>query len=115
MHWPTPLTAQEIEHDRGPVLVTVEYRIRPQDRAAFLEALERLEHQRRRDGAYQWGIFEDAAVDGRMVDTFHFQSRIEHLRQHERVTKADRIIQESLLRFQLAGEPIVTHIIAAEP
>lgn len=25
MHWPPPLTAQDIEQDRGPVLVTVEY------------------------------------------------------------------------------------------
>ncbi len=77
--------------------------------------MERLEHQRRRDGAYQWGIFEDAAVDGRMVETFLVESWLEHLRQHERVTNADRIMQESLLRFQLAGEPIVTHFIAAEP
>ena len=30
MHWPAPLTAQTIAQDRGPVLVTVEYRIRPQ-------------------------------------------------------------------------------------
>src|SRR6202035_218027 len=40
MHWPTPLTAHPIEHDRGPVLVTVEYRIRPQDRQEFLQVLE---------------------------------------------------------------------------
>ncbi len=41
MHWPAPLTAQDIEQDRGPVLVTVEYRISPQDREAFLLALEK--------------------------------------------------------------------------
>ena len=34
MHWPAPITTQNIAHDRGPVLVTVEYRIRPQDRDA---------------------------------------------------------------------------------
>jgi hypothetical protein len=27
MHWPAPITTREIEHDRGPVLITVEYRI----------------------------------------------------------------------------------------
>jgi hypothetical protein len=31
MHWPAPLTVQPIEHNRGPVLVTVEYRINPRD------------------------------------------------------------------------------------
>jgi hypothetical protein len=33
---------------RGPVLVTIEYHIRPQDREAFLEAIVKLERARRR-------------------------------------------------------------------
>ena len=115
MHWPAPMTAQPIENDRGPVLVTVEYRINPQDREAFLEALAQLERERRRDGAYAWGIFEDAAVAGRMVETFLVESWMEHLRQHERVTNADRLVQECVHRFHLSGAPKVTHFIAAEP
>ncbi|MGD0027151.1 MAG: MFS transporter, partial [Xanthobacteraceae bacterium] len=114
MHWPAPIAAQEIEQDRGPVLVTVEYRIRPQDREAFLEAIANLEHERRRDGAYAWGVFEDAAEEGRIVETFLVDSWMEHLRQHERVTNADRLVQEAVHRFQLAGAPKVTHFIAAE-
>ncbi len=114
MHWPTPLTTQTIAHDRGPVLVTVEYRIRPADREAFLEALAKLEQGRRRDGAYAWGVFEDAAEEGRMVETFLVELWMEHLRQHERVTNADRIVQEAVQRFSLGGAPKVTHFIAAE-
>ncbi len=115
MHWPAPLTAQNIAQDRGPVLVTVEYRIRPQNRAAFLKALARLEHQRRRDGAYAWGVFEDAAEEGRILETFLVESWMEHLRQHERVTNADRIVQEAVHRFHVHGDPKVTHFVAAEP
>jgi MFS family permease len=114
MHWPAPITTQTIGDDRGPVLVTVEYRIRPQDREAFLEAIAKLEPERRRDGAYAWGVFEDAAEQGRIVETFLVESWIEHLRQHERITKADRIVQDAVQRFHLAGEPKVTHFIAAE-
>jgi MFS family permease len=114
MHWPAPLTAQQVERDRGPVLVTVEYRIRPSDREAFLEALAKLEQQRRRDGAYAWGVFEDAAEAGRIVETFLLESWMEHLRQHERVTQADRVTQEAVQRFHLGGVPKVTHLIAAE-
>jgi predicted MFS family arabinose efflux permease len=113
MHWPAPITAQDIAHDRGPVLVTVEYRIRPQDRGAFLNALARLEHQRRRDGAYAWGVFEDAAEEGRIVETFLVESWMEHLRQHERVTNADRVVQEVVDGFHLHGAPKVTHLVAA--
>jgi predicted MFS family arabinose efflux permease len=114
MHWPAPVTTEDIGHDRGPVLVTVEYRIDPADRNAFLTAITKLEHERRRDGAYAWGIFEDAAEPGRLVETFLLESWMEHLRQHERVTNADRVVQDAVHRFHLAGVPKVTHFIAPE-
>jgi MFS family permease len=114
MHWPAPVVSREVEQDRGPVLVTVEYRIAPSDREPFLAALERLGHERRRDGAYAWGVFEDAAVEGRMVETFLVESWLEHLRQHERVTNADRVLQDAVHRFQTEGMPKVTHLIASE-
>jgi hypothetical protein len=69
---------------------------------------------RRRDGAYAWGVFEDAAHPGRMVETFLIESWMEHLRQHERVTKADRLLQEEIRRFDRSGNPKVTHFIAAD-
>jgi predicted MFS family arabinose efflux permease len=114
MHWPAPLTAQPIGQDRGPVLVTVEYRIDPHDREPFLEALARVEQERRRDGAYAWGVFEDTAHPGRMVETFLIESWMEHLRQHERVTQVDRLIEQEVRRFDRSGNPKVTHFIAAE-
>jgi len=115
MHWPAPIVASDIEHERGPVLVTIEYRIDPKDREPFLAALEKLARERRRDGAYSWGVFEDAADQGRMVETFLVESWLEHLRQHERVTNADRVLQETIQQFQTQGAPKITHLIAAEP
>jgi MFS family permease len=114
MHWPAPITSYPIQHDRGPVLVTVEYRIRPKDRQEFLQVLEQLGYERRRDGAYRWGVFEDAAVEGRIVENFLVASWMEHLRQHQRVTNADRRVQECVERFHLDDEPKVTHFIAAD-
>jgi MFS family permease len=112
MHWPAPVLAREFEGDRGPVLVSLEYRIDPHDRQPFLAALERLGQERRRDGAYAWGVFEDAAEEGRILETFLVESWLEHLRQHERVTNADRLAQDAVQRFHTAGAPKVTHLIA---
>jgi len=39
---------------------------------------------------------------------------MEHLRQHERVTNADRLMQDAVHRFHLAGAPKVTHLIGPE-
>ena len=113
LHWPVPVVTREITQDRGPVLVTVEYRIDPSQRKPFLAALAKLGQERRRDGAYGCSVFEDAAEEGRIVETFLVDSWLEHLRQHERVTNADRILQEDIARFQTQGVPKVTHLIAA--
>ena len=115
MHWPAPVISHAIEQDRGPVLVTVDYRIEPRNREAFLHALESLAQERRRDGAYAWSVFEDAAQEGRFLETFLVESWLEHLRQHQRVTNADRVLQKAVHKFQVEGIPKVTHFIAAEP
>jgi len=115
MHWPTPVLSRAVAHDQGPVMVTVEYQIEPTNRQEFLETMQRLAHARRRDGAYAWGIFEDTGQDGRFVETFLVESWLEHLRQHERVTNADRVLQNAVQRLDVRGQPTVTHYVSAEP
>ncbi|HEY4403825.1 MAG TPA: MFS transporter [Xanthobacteraceae bacterium] len=114
MHWLQPTLSRDIEADRGPVLVTIEYRIDPADRIAFVDAVVQLSQERRRNGAFEWGLFEDAEEAGRFVETFLLDSWMEHLRQHERVTQADRARQETVNRFQMQGAPKVTHLIASD-
>ncbi len=113
MHWPEPVISEEVETDAGPVLVTVEYRVELTKLDAFFAALPPLARERKRNGAYDWGIFEDAAEEGRFLETFLVESWLEHLRQHERVTNADRIVESEIHRL-LRGPPIVTHLISAE-
>ncbi|GAA4326313.1 MFS transporter [Pigmentiphaga soli] len=112
-HWPEPLTAAPVDNDRGPVLILIEYRIDPADRQAFLQALARLSAERRRDGAYGWGVTEDAADPTLMLEWFMVESWAEHLRQHRRVSKADADVQEEALRFHRGGQrPVVRHFLA---
>ncbi len=112
MHWPEPILFQGAEKERGPVLVTVEYFVKSEDRQPFLAALAKLATERRRDGAFDWAVFEDAAQQGRFLETFLLESWLEHLRQHQRVTQADRAVQEAVGRFHTRGVPTVTHYIA---
>jgi MFS family permease/quinol monooxygenase YgiN len=113
LHWPLPTLSHDIAADRGPVLITVEYRVDPANRAAFVEAVTQLAPARRRNGAFEWGLYEDTEQDGRFVETFLLDSWMEHLRQHERVTEADRARQAMVHRFQTEGSPKVTHLVAA--
>lgn len=113
MHWPDPIVTGSVEEDAGPVMVSIEYMIEPKDREPFLKEIHKLAQERKRDGAYAWGIFEDTSNRRRFVETFLVESWVEHLRQHRRVTNADRVLQEHLHRY-LSEKPRVTHLIAAE-
>jgi MFS family permease len=104
-HWPEPVVAEPVPGDRGPVLVTIAYRVLPDDRPAFLAALHRLAPERRRDGAYAWGVSEDAADPERLVEWFFVESWAEHLRQHHRVSKADADLQGEARASPGSGAP----------
>ncbi|WP_262297905.1 MFS transporter [Microvirga sesbaniae] len=115
LHWPEPAMAEPVAHDRGPVLIMVTYRILRADRAAFLAALERLSEERWRDGAYSWGISEDAADPEHIVEWFFVESWAEHLRQHKRISKADADLQAEARQFHQGIEPpLVQHFLAVE-
>lgn len=55
LHWPAPLVDEEVDQERGPVMVTLEYDIDPQDAAAFQAAMVEVRAMRRRNGAVSWG------------------------------------------------------------
>ena len=111
-HWPEPLVAEPVAHDRGPVLILIEYQVDKADRPAFLRAIHHLSGERRRDGAFGWGITEDAADPGKLVEWFTVESWAEHLRQHHRVSQADADLQASVRKFH-SGEqpPVVRHFL----
>jgi predicted MFS family arabinose efflux permease len=113
MHWHKPVANHKVENNEGPVLVTVEYRIDPKDRVAFIEALDELSHERKRDGGFAWGLFEDTIDKGRFLETFLIESWLELMHQHERVTNADRLFEDEIRRM-LANDPHITRLMACE-
>jgi MFS family permease len=113
LHWPVPMQSEGIAPDRGPVMVTVEYRIDPRNTSGFLALLREMRRVRRRDGAFFWETFIDAADPARVLEVFMVESWLEHLRQHERITVEDRLIQERLRAcHQGPGEPVIAHFAA---
>jgi MFS family permease len=113
-HWPMPVAAFEHPGDTGPVLITVEYRIDTAGRELFLALMQDLGQRRRRDGAVQWGLTEDSERSGDFLEYFLVGSWLEHLRQHERVTREEERLQAAL-RTLHRGEtpPRVRHLVGA--
>jgi len=113
-HWPLPDVGEALPggYDSGPVLVTVEYTVLPEDVQEFVKASRRYGRIRRRDGAVRWGLFRDLENNDQYLEIFIVSSWAEHLRQHERMTSADRQVEERLYRY-VRGTPKVRHLIAA--
>jgi MFS family permease len=104
LDWPAPLVAEAPQPDAGPVLVTIEYRVDPAHRAEFVAAMRDVREMRRRNGAFFWELFHDSAQPTRFLESFMDESWTEHLRQHERVSVADRAIQMRANQFLVKGE-----------
>jgi MFS family permease len=108
-HWRMPLVVGA-DADDGPVLVTVEYHVNPEGVPEFIKTMRKYGRTRRRDGASRWGICRDLENPDRYVETFVVSSWAEHLRQHDRLTRADSHLEERL-RKCTAGEPKVRHLL----
>jgi MFS family permease len=110
---PTYVTSTPADpEDIGPVLVTVEYDVAPERASEFVKAMHRYGRVRRRDGAYEWGVFRDVEKADSYFETFLVHSWAEHLRQHARSIQADRALEEHIKRC-VRGEPKVRHLISA--
>lgn len=110
-----PLDGVEIDlpNERGPVLVSHEYIIDPHNAKAFLEAVHELRRVRRRAGAMSWAVYEDIERPGLFIETFLMGSWIEHLRQQERHTMNDLLLQSRVLAFhQGTTSPAIRYLVA---
>lgn len=107
-HWTGHALANEPAPDDGPILVTIEYHIDPEDAAAFRAAMFHLREIRLRDGAFRCSVFVDLEDATLYRETFLVGSWAEHLRQHERVTKEDQRVEAVVLSFHRGDKPPVT-------
>lgn len=111
--WPDapPLSAQQ--HSDRPALVCVEYSVREEDQALFLERLHAFAGQRRRDGANRWALFQSVEDPRLWLEYFELPSWNEHLEQHKRVTARDADLQAQVRALDTRPDgPVVRHYVA---
>ncbi|WP_068826180.1 MFS transporter [Pseudomonas sp. BMS12] len=114
LHWPAPLLDGALDRERGPVLVTLEYRIAAEHAEAFRQAMQDVRRMRRRNGAISWGLVQDAEDPDLWQEFFFDESWLEHLRHHGRVTRAEQRIEAAARRYQQADVPVrIRHLLAA--
>ncbi len=103
-----------IDPDEGPVLVSLVWHVDPARRNEFIAAMRPIRRLRRRDGAMQWGLFEDVDEPGSFTEQFTVSTWSEHERQHERPTAADAEVTACAEQFLVPGATLhASHRLAA--
>jgi MFS family permease len=114
MHWPEPEVDDILDPDDGPILVTIDYAVRPGEEDAFVEAMGSVARSRRRTGARRWELYRDPAAPDHFFETFLIATWAEHRRQHfGRLTVFDRQAEERAHSF-LAEPTVVRHLVSAD-
>ncbi|MDK1252967.1 MFS transporter [Cronobacter dublinensis] len=103
----------DISHERGPVMVMYEYQIDPDDVYDFVVCIQEIRRVRQRGGALSWSVYEDIQRPGVFIESFVIGTWIEHLRQLERHTVNDLLIQSRVQAFHRGrARPAARYFIA---
>ena len=100
--------------DDGPVTVTWELIIRPEEREEFLALVKQLRLIFLRNGAFLFRFDENLEHPGTFRTEMLVSSWAEHLRQHARMTKAETDLLERVWAMHAGDqEPVVRHYLPA--
>lgn len=114
--WREPQITLPIEPRSGPIVVSIEYRIRPQDVREFLRVMADRKRVRMRDGAREWVLRRDLAETDIWVESYKSPTWTEYARHNQRLTHADEAIGEQLRTLHQGPErPVVRRMIERPP
>lgn len=101
--WSEPETAVSVDDRSGPVVVTIEYRIAPENIPRFLNVMHERRRIRRRDGARHWALLRDLGEPDLWVERYHVATWLDYVRHNQRRTFEDA--QNTLDILALHGGP----------
>ncbi|MGV3489982.1 MAG: MFS transporter [Devosia sp.] len=114
--WQEPQINLPIEPRSGPIVISIEYRIRPQDVREFLKVMADRRRVRIRDGAREWSLRRDLVETDRWLESYQSPTWIEYARHNQRLTHADEVINNSLRDLHQGPErPVVRRMIERPP
>jgi hypothetical protein len=110
-----PVPAFPVEHQMGPVMVTIDYQIDPARSDEFAAVMRESRANRLQKGALSWGLFHDTNKPGHYIEYFLDDSWADHLRRFDRFTAADAELRERRYSFHTGSEPPKVSRYIAEP
>ena len=90
----------------GPIVVEIEYRVDLDKARLFYAVMQRVQLSRQRNGAYGWSIARDIANPELWTERYHCPTWHDYLRQRNRATEKERVLQRRALKFHMGPEPV---------
>lgn len=114
-HWPDPHVNLNVPLTHGPIMVTVDYEVYPEDAEEFVEAMQRIRRLRYRGGVMRWSLYEDMEDPNIFHEVYVEENWAAHLRQHERVSCYEEEVAKLAFRFHRGdATPKVRHLAFCE-
>jgi MFS family permease len=113
---PAPELVQVLRRANGRVMEMMHYRVRPEEREIYLQAMEDVRLVRGRTGALFWQLYEDIAHPEGWLEVWSVENWTDHLREVTRLSIDDRALLARVAVFRRDGmAPPPTRYLAVDP
>jgi MFS family permease len=115
-YWGPAAVALEPDLHAGPIVVSIEYEVSPDQEADFRTAMDAMRRSRLRSGGSRWSLYRVGERPNLFVEQFQVPTWREHQRQHDgRLTGEDQAIEDAAFTY-IVGTPRARHLFpATEP
>lgn len=107
--WSEPETAVSVDDRSGPIVVTIEYRIAPDDIPRFLNVMHERRRIRRRDGARHWTLLRDLGERELWLERYHVPTWLDYVRHNQRRTHEDAQNTRDILALHMGPAGPIVH------
>lgn len=112
-HWSLPPDLPvDLSQNDSQVLITIDYKIDPKLSEEFEQSVRELGRILKSEGMAYWELFQDTADIGHYIEIRIADTWTDHMRQHERVTKNVKVMEDRIRVLIKDGpQPIISHYI----
>jgi MFS family permease len=100
-----PEVALAITARSGPIVIEIDYRVKPGEARQFYGTMLKMQGARSRNGAFDWSIARDISDLALWTERFHYPTWGDYIRQRSRITHADRELQAAADAFHAPTTP----------
>lgn len=104
-----PVRMIDLTRRRGPIAVTITYKIAQGDVPAFIAAMRQRRRIRRRDGALGWTLMRDIEQPNIWSESYYVRTWQDYVRHNERRTQGDAANIDAIRALHQGPEPPVVH------